>query len=86
MFLGIRCSDTGGGAAAPDKRQTLATLVRDHGIEAAAAQMVGDSIDDAEAAAHSALGFVGVSWGYGSAALAARYPGLRYVRDPAELD
>lgn len=85
LFRGIRCSDTGGAAAAPDKRQTLATLVQDHAIEVASALMVGDSIDDAEAAAHSALGFVGVSWGYGSAALAARYPGLRHVSDPGEL-
>lgn len=85
LFRGIRCSDTGGGPAATDKRTTLATLVREHGIEPPFALMVGDSIDDAEAAAHAAIGFVGVSWGYGSAALAARYPDLRRVDDPAEL-
>jgi phosphoglycolate phosphatase len=86
LFRGIRCSDTGGGTAASDKRLTLATLVREHAIDAASSLMVGDSIDDAEAAAHASLGFVGVTWGYGSSALAARYPELRRVRDPAELD
>jgi phosphoglycolate phosphatase len=86
LFRGIRCSDTDGASAAPDKRRTLAMLVREHGIVAESALMVGDSIDDAEAAAHSALAFVGVTWGYGSVALAARYPDVRRVRDPAELD
>lgn len=85
FFVAIRCSDTGGGPAASDKRQTLSTLIREHGIEVASALMVGDSIDDAEAADHSAMAFVGVSWGYGSASLAARYPDRRYVRDPREL-
>ncbi len=85
LFRGIRCSDTDGTPAVPDKRLTLATLVHEHGLRAGSTLMVGDSIDDAEAAAHSALGFVGVRWGYGSAALATRYPALRYVSDPAEL-
>lgn len=85
LFRAIRCSDTGGGPAASDKRGTLATLVREHGIDPSSSQMVGDSIDDAEAAAHAALHFVGVGWGYGSAALAARYPELRRLHDPAEL-
>lgn len=84
LFGDVRCSDAGG-AVQSDKRETLATLVRERGIDRGASLMVGDSIDDAEAAQRAGLRFIGVRWGYGSAALAERHPGLRLVASATEL-
>ena len=48
------------------KRTVVASLLAEHGIAAAAALMVGDSVEDADAAAANGVRFIAVTYGYGS--------------------
>ena len=51
---------------AAKKRAVVAHLLAEHGITADAAIMVGDSTDDADAAAANGVRFIAVTYGYGS--------------------
>lgn len=51
---------------AAKKRVVVASLLAEHGIAAAAALMVGDSGEDADAAAANGVRFVAAMYGYGS--------------------
>lgn len=51
---------------ADTKRVVVARLLAEHGIEPAAALMVGDSVDDADAAAANGVRFAAVTYGYGT--------------------
>jgi phosphoglycolate phosphatase len=67
------------------KASTLAELVRKERIDPLRAVFVGDSIEDAEAASLAGMGFVGVTWGYGSQLLVERFPDALRVSSPADL-
>lgn len=49
----------------PRKAAVVAHLLATHGIDARDAVMVGDSAEDAEAAAHNGMRFVAARYGYG---------------------
>ena len=51
---------------APRKRNVVANILAEHGIAATAALMVGDSEDDADAAAANSVRFVAAMYGYGA--------------------
>lgn len=51
---------------AAKKRVVVASLLAEHGIAAEAALMVGDSVEDADAAAANGVRFIAVTYGYGS--------------------
>ena len=51
---------------AEKKRIVVARLLAEHGIEASSALMVGDSADDADAAAANGVRFAAATYGYGA--------------------
>jgi len=51
---------------ASKKRTVVAHLLAEHGIDATTAVLVGDSVEDAEAAASNGVRFVACTYGYGS--------------------
>lgn len=66
-----------------DKAALLAKIMRERGISAAEAVMVGDTASDFDAAAANGIDSVGVTWGYGRPEELARAG--RLVSDPAEI-
>ncbi len=51
---------------APRKAVVVERLLHEHGIDAATGVMVGDSVEDAAAAAANGLRFIGATYGYGT--------------------
>ena len=49
------------------KDALLARVLREHAIDASDAVMVGDTVNDFEAAAANGIASIGVAWGYGKA-------------------
>ncbi|HZT05923.1 MAG TPA: HAD family hydrolase [Chloroflexota bacterium] len=61
------------------KREAVQYLLDAHALTPARALLVGDSIDDLEAAYSVGSGFLGVPWGYGSARLTSLDPPVRMI-------
>jgi len=75
-FSGIYTADSAGSAVS-DKVALVSNIVRAERLEIVRTAMVGDSMEDARAAAHSSLAFFAALWGYGSIRLApSTYRGL----------
>ncbi|MDA1080057.1 MAG: HAD hydrolase-like protein [Gemmatimonadetes bacterium] len=70
---------------APRKQAVVARLLADHGIAAASAIFVGDSAEDAEAAAGNGLRFVAAGYGYGSPLGVADAPAAGALNSLADL-
>ncbi len=65
------------------KPELLAYVLRTLGAAPAACTMVGDTINDFEAAAANGIASVAVTWGYGTDAERAK--ATRIVKDPSEI-
>jgi phosphoglycolate phosphatase len=63
QFESLNTLDTTPGAAS--KSAVAARVLADHGLEPAAASMIGDSADDCNAARDNGMPFAWVNWGYG---------------------
>lgn len=50
----------------PNKRVLVARVLHENGISVTAAMMVGDTLEDAEAARENGIEFRGAAWGYGA--------------------
>jgi phosphoglycolate phosphatase len=69
-FSGIYTVDSAG-SEVRDKIALVSNIVRAERLETSRTAMVGDSSEDAHAAAHSSLAFFAALWGYGSIGLTA---------------
>ena len=68
-----------------DKRDLLAVALADTGIHPSETTMIGDRAHDAIGAAHNAMDFVGVLYGYGSREELEDEATTRFVHAPREL-
>ncbi len=68
-----------------DKRDLLAVALADSGVAPHEATMIGDRAHDAIGAAHNAVDFLGVLYGYGSREELEDEGAARFVHQPAEL-
>lgn len=68
-----------------DKAAALAVVLARHGLRADDCAYIGDTPEDAAAAAANGLAFVAVGWGYGDAARLAAAPARARVENPALL-
>lgn len=68
-----------------DKRDLLAVALADSGVASSEATLIGDRAHDAIGAAHNAIDFLGVLYGYGSREELEDEGATRFVHEPAEL-
>ena len=68
-----------------DKRDLLAVVLADSGVQPSEATMIGDRAHDAIGAGHNAMDFVGVLYGYGSREELEDEGTTRFVYEPREL-
>lgn len=68
-----------------DKRDLLAVALADSGVAPLEATLVGDRAHDAIGAAHNAIDFLGVLYGYGSREELEDEGATRFVHAPTEL-
>jgi len=67
------------------KANMVTAMVGEQRIDPATTLIVGDSIDDLEAAQLLEIRFRAAGWGYGTRILLERYPTVTALTDPAEL-
>ena len=68
-----------------DKRDLLAVALADSGVASSEATLIGDRAHDAIGAAHNAIDFLGVLYGYGSREELEDEGATRFVHEPTEL-
>lgn len=84
LFDSINCVDSIK-TIRPGKAATVAGLIRRGVLNPPETLLVGDALDDAEAAMAVGIQFLAVTWGYGSNELIGRWPQLPRVASPADI-
>jgi phosphoglycolate phosphatase len=80
-FFAEVCSPDCAGNSLGRKPETVAALLRRHQLARESSLLVGDSMDDAEAAAENGVAFAAVAYGYGNAAEQTLWPIARTLQE-----
>lgn len=84
LFRSIYCSDSLSADPA-SKADLVSELIAANRVDRTKALLIGDSIDDADAARECSIRFLAATWGYGSGRLLSRYPSVDRVTSPVSL-
>jgi phosphoglycolate phosphatase len=83
LFEGVYCLD--GSTGSRCKADLVGAVMAARRLNAAWTNLVGDSVDDAEAARRHGLRFMAASWGYGGSAIRELPYPVRWLQSAAEL-